>query len=66
MIITNSCHRWLPVLARKVFQYWNEETVREIEAVTPADEDTPVEALIEFFDLERFVSKMGASLPQMN
>ncbi len=51
MIITKSCHRWLPVLAREVFQYWKEETVREIEASTPTDEDTPVKALIEFFDL---------------
>lgn len=50
----------------EVFKYLNEGKVREIEAATQADEGTPVGALIEGFDLERFVSKIGASLLQMN
>lgn len=64
-----NCSKQLSPVARilaEVFKYLNEGKVREIEAATQADEGTPVGALIEGFDLERFVSKIRASLPQMN
>lgn len=44
----------ISVLKKNVFQYLNEETIKEIESITPTNSDTSLEELIEFFDLEKY------------
>jgi len=46
----------IPVLTSEVFQYLNQETVQKIASMTPTDEATPLETLIEFFQLEQMLS----------
>lgn len=43
------------VLKKNVFQYLNEQTIKEIESIIPTDNDTSIEELIEFFDLEKYI-----------
>jgi len=43
------------VLKEKVFQYLNEEVIQEIETSTPTADDTSLEKLIEFFDLDKYI-----------
>jgi hypothetical protein len=50
----------IPVLIKEVFQYLNQETVQEIASMTPTDEATPLETLIEFFNLEQMLSNASA------
>ena len=42
------------VLKKNVFQHLNEQTIQEIQSITPTDPDTSLEELIEFFDLEKY------------
>ncbi|WP_448268225.1 hypothetical protein [Nostoc sp. DSM 114159] len=46
----------IPTLTQAVFQYLNLETIQEIEATTPTNEQTSLEVLIKFFEFERFIS----------
>ncbi len=43
------------VLKEKVFKYLNEQTIQQIEALTPTADDTSLEKLIEFFELEKYI-----------
>lgn len=43
------------ILNNQIFKYLNEEAVRQIEAETPTDENTPLEVLLNFFNLEKFI-----------
>lgn len=45
----------IPVLTNDVFKYLNQGTIREIELITPTDEDTSLNELIEFFALEKYI-----------
>ena len=45
----------ISVLKKNVFQYLNEQTIKEIESITPTNPDTSLEELIEFFDLEKYI-----------
>ncbi len=42
-------------LKQKVFKYLNEETIQEIEALTPIAASTSLEKLIEFFELYKYI-----------
>lgn len=44
----------ISVLKKNVFQYLNEQTIKEIESITPTDPDTSLEELIDFFNLEKY------------
>ncbi len=46
----------IPVLTNNVFKYLTPEKIQEIESTTPTDEDTTLEELIEFFELEKYVN----------
>lgn len=46
----------IPTLTQTVFQYLNLETIQEIEATTPTNEQTSLEVLINFFEFERFMN----------
>ncbi|MBD0266066.1 MAG: hypothetical protein ICV78_26110 [Tolypothrix sp. Co-bin9] len=48
------------VLTREVFQYLNAKTIQEVELRTPTAEDTPLEALITFFNLEDCIRSLIA------
>lgn len=43
------------ILKQKVFKYLNEQTIQEIEALTPTAADTSLEKLIEFFKLDKYI-----------
>ncbi len=43
------------VLKEKVFKYLNEQTIQKIEALTPTADDTSLEKLIEFFELDKYI-----------
>lgn len=43
------------ILNNQIFKYLNEETIKQIEAETPTDENTPLEVLLKFFNLEKFI-----------
>jgi hypothetical protein len=43
------------VLKEKVFKYLNEQTIQQIEALTPTANDTSLKKLIEFFQLEKYI-----------
>ena len=45
----------ISVLKKNVFVYLNEQTIQEIESITPTDPDTSLKELIEFFDLENYI-----------
>ncbi|MBX9258133.1 hypothetical protein H1Q63_30135 [Desmonostoc muscorum CCALA 125] len=45
----------IPTLTQAVFQYLNLETIQEIEATTPTNEQTSLEVLIKFFEFERLI-----------
>lgn len=45
----------IPILQQEVFQYLCPNTIRELEAMTPMDEATPLEVLITFFQLEKLL-----------
>ncbi|GAX44313.1 hypothetical protein NIES4075_53310 [Tolypothrix sp. NIES-4075] len=45
----------IPTLTQAVFQYLNLETIKEIEATTPTNEQTSLEVLIKFFEFERLI-----------
>ena len=45
----------IPVLTNDVFKYLNQETIRQIELITPTDEDTSLNELIEFFALDNYI-----------
>lgn len=42
-------------LKEKVFKHLNEQTIQEIEALTPTAADTSLEKLIEFFELDKYI-----------
>lgn len=46
------------VLIYDTFKYLNTATIQEIELITPTAEDTPLEALITFFKLEHYISRI--------
>ncbi len=46
------------ILKEKVFKYLNEETIKIIEALIPTADDTTLEKLIEFFQLDKYIHKM--------
>ncbi|AFY57848.1 hypothetical protein Riv7116_5476 [Rivularia sp. PCC 7116] len=43
------------ILKEKVFKHLNEQTIEQIEALTPTAADTNLEKLIEFFELEKYI-----------
>lgn len=43
------------VLKEKVFKYLNEQTIQQIEALTPTADDTSLKKLIEFFKLDKYI-----------
>jgi hypothetical protein len=45
----------IPILIDKVFKHLRPETIREVETTTPTAEDTTLEQLIQFFELEKYV-----------
>ena len=45
----------IPILTHDVFKYLNQETIRKIELITPTDEDTTLDELMEFFELEKYI-----------
>jgi hypothetical protein len=45
----------IPTLTQTVFEYLNLETIQEIEATTPTNEQTSLEVLIKFFEFERLI-----------
>lgn len=48
----------IQVLTYEVFQYLNPTTIQEIDSMTPTAEDTPLEALITFFNLDHYISSI--------
>lgn len=50
--IANLTKEAIAILTYETFQYLNPQTIQEIELTTPTDEDTSLEDLIEFFQLE--------------
>lgn len=46
----------IPRLKQAIFPYLNEETIEELAAITPTDEETSLETLIEFFELEKILN----------
>lgn len=45
----------ISVLKQKVFKHLNEEVIQEIETSTPTNDDTSLEKLIEFFELDKYI-----------
>ncbi|MEM1393649.1 MAG: hypothetical protein AAGG00_10220 [Cyanobacteria bacterium P01_H01_bin.150] len=45
----------ISILKKDVFKYLNEEVIREIETSTPTADDTSLEKLIEFFELDKYI-----------
>ncbi|MEL6461230.1 MAG: hypothetical protein AAFX46_03045 [Cyanobacteria bacterium J06636_27] len=45
----------ISILKKDVFKYLNEEIIREIETSTPTANNTSLEKLIEFFELEKYI-----------
>ncbi|MBS3026862.1 MAG: hypothetical protein HCA25_07150 [Dolichospermum sp. DET50] len=45
----------IPTVTQEVFKYLNLETIREIEATTPTDSETPLEVLIQFFEFDQLI-----------
>ncbi|MDY6898341.1 MAG: hypothetical protein SWZ49_09725 [Cyanobacteriota bacterium] len=45
----------ISVLKQNVFKYLNEEVIEEIETLTPTADDTSLEKLIEFFELDKYI-----------
>ncbi|MCJ8280061.1 MAG: hypothetical protein MJK14_09140 [Rivularia sp. ALOHA_DT_140] len=43
------------LLKEKVFKYLNEKTIQEIAALTPTADNTSLEKLIEFFELDKYI-----------
>jgi len=48
----------ISVLTNEIFKYLNQEIIQQIESATPTDEDTPLQVLLSFFDLEIFLSSV--------
>ncbi|BAZ08958.1 hypothetical protein NIES4071_07640 [Calothrix sp. NIES-4071] len=46
----------IPVLVNETFRYLNAETVQEVESSTPTDEDTSLEDLMAFFQLDKYAA----------
>ncbi len=44
----------IAILSHKVFRYLNQNTIKKIELVTPTKDETTLEKLIEFFNLQNF------------
>lgn len=44
------------VLKEQVFKYLNQETIQQIETLTPTEDNTSLKELIEFFELEKYIS----------
>lgn len=47
------------ILTREVFQHLTPKTIQEIDSTTPTEENTPLKLLVEFFQLERYINKLG-------
>ncbi len=45
----------ITALKKEAFKYLNEETIQEIETSTPTTDDTTLEQLIEFFELDKYI-----------
>ncbi|MGK7872693.1 MAG: hypothetical protein AB4426_05080 [Xenococcaceae cyanobacterium] len=45
----------ISVLSSEVFKYLNKETIKKIEALTPTSDDTTLEKLLDFFELEKYI-----------
>lgn len=48
----------ISVLTNEIFKYLSQETIQQIESTTPTDEDTPLEVLLSFFNLDNFISSV--------
>lgn len=48
----------IPILIQDVFRYLNPTTLAQLEATTPTAQETPLAALLAFFQLERFVGQI--------
>ena len=46
---------FISILRDKVFKYLNQETIQEIELLTPTEDDTKLEKLIDFFELVKYL-----------
>lgn len=46
----------LPILEKEVFKYLHPKTINELETITPTAENTSLETLIEFFQLQEILS----------
>ncbi len=46
----------ISTLTHKVFKCLNQTTIQEIEAMTPTDENTTLEVLLQFFEFERYIN----------
>ena len=45
----------ISILKEKVFKYLNEEVIQQIETSIPTADDTSLEKLIEFFELDKYI-----------
>jgi hypothetical protein len=52
----------IQALKTDAFKYLTEETIQIIEAVTPTKNETPLEELIEFFQLEKYIKERQSQL----
>ncbi len=46
----------LPLLQQEIFKHLNSQTINELEAITPTAENTSLETLIEFFQLQEILA----------
>lgn len=52
----------IQALKTEVFQYLTEETIQKIESLTPTRDETTLQELIEFFELEKYIKEMQPKL----
>lgn len=52
----------IPILTNDVFKYLTQEKIQEIELTTPTNEDTTLDELIEFFELDKYISQLNITL----
>ncbi|MFB2880563.1 hypothetical protein [Floridanema aerugineum] len=48
----------ISVLTNETFKFLNPETIKQIEAEIPTAQDTPLEVLLTFFNLEKYISSL--------
>jgi hypothetical protein len=53
----------IPILMQDVFTYLTRKTIQEIEQTTPVKEETTLEELLTFFQLEHYFNPLGSEEP---